>query len=115
MKICCYSWSTWRQNPRMRPWSSCACKSRSKRASCLVSRQSGALWTRWDCREKKSVPAAEADSVERAGFRKKQERLPVERLVFVDEFGVNTAMTPAYVRSPRGTRAQVSEPFNHGS
>ena len=53
--------------------------------------------------------------MERAGFRKKQERLPVERLVFVDEFGVNTAMTPAYARSPRGTRAQVSEPFNHGS
>jgi transposase len=24
-------------------------------------------------------------------------------------------MTPAYARSPRGTRAQVSEPFNHGS
>jgi transposase len=36
-------------------------------------------------------------------------------LVFVDEFGVNTAMTPAYARSPRGERAHVSEPFNHGS
>jgi transposase len=24
-------------------------------------------------------------------------------------------MTPAYARSPRGTRAQVIEPFNHGS
>jgi hypothetical protein len=53
--------------------------------------------------------------VARAGFRKKQQRLPLERLVFVDEFGINTAMTPAYARSPRGTRAQVSEPFNHGS
>src|SRR5262249_30986173 len=77
MKISCYSWPTWRQNPQMRPWSSCACKSRSKRASCLASRQSGAPWTRWDCREKKSVLAAEADLVERAGFRKMQERLPV--------------------------------------
>src|SRR5262249_27357172 len=50
-----------------------------------------------------------------ASFRKRQERLPVERLVFVDEFGVNTAMRPAYARSPGGMRAQVSVPFNHGS
>jgi transposase len=53
--------------------------------------------------------------VERAGFQRKQKRLAVERLVFVDEFGVNTAMTPAYARSPRGERAHVNEPFNHGS
>ncbi|HEU0175366.1 MAG TPA: transposase [Blastocatellia bacterium] len=99
----------------MRPWSSCEIASRSKRGSRLASRRSGAHWTRWDCREKKSILSAEADSVERAEFRKKQQRLPVERLVYIDEFGVNTAMTPAYARSPRGTRAQVSEPFNHES
>src|SRR6266508_1583349 len=98
----------------MRPWSNCAIESRSKRALMLASRQSGVPWTRWDCREKKSVLAAEADPLERAGFRKKQQRLPVERLVFVDEFGVYTAITLAYARSPRGTRAQVSEPFNQG-
>jgi transposase len=36
-------------------------------------------------------------------------------LVFVDEFGSNLAMTPTHARSPRGERAEVSEPFNHGS
>jgi transposase len=41
-------------------------------------------------------------------------RLPVERLVFIDEFAVNTAMTRAYARAPRGERAEVSEPGRHG-
>src|SRR5262245_16340907 len=35
-KISCYSWPTWWQNLRMRPWSSCASKSRSKRAEVSV-------------------------------------------------------------------------------
>jgi transposase len=40
--------------------------------------------------------------------------LPVERLVFIDEFAVNTAMTRTHARAPRGERAEVSEPGHHG-
>jgi transposase len=36
-------------------------------------------------------------------------------LVFVDEFGVNTAMTRDHARSPRGERVEFTEPFNSGS
>jgi hypothetical protein len=41
-------------------------------------------------------------------------KLPVERLVFIDEFAVNTAMTRTHARAPRGERAEVSEPGHHG-
>jgi transposase len=37
-----------------------------------------------------------------------------ERLIFVDEAGVNTAMTRRYGRAPRGERAQDSAPRNYG-
>ena len=33
-----------------------------------------------------------------------------QRLVFIDETGVTTAMTPAYARAPRGERAVDSAP-----
>lgn len=38
----------------------------------------------------------------------------VEDLIFVDESGVNLAMTRLYARSPRGTRAFGSAPRNWG-
>ncbi len=41
-------------------------------------------------------------------------KLPVERLVFIDEFAVNTSMTRTHARAPRGERADVSEPGHHG-
>ena len=41
-------------------------------------------------------------------------KLPVERLVFIDEFAVNTSMTRTHARAPRGERAEVSEPGHHG-
>jgi transposase len=46
----------------------------------------------------------------RRSFRSKVKRIDVERLVFVDETGVNTAMTPAYGWAPRGERASGSAP-----
>jgi hypothetical protein len=46
--------------------------------------------------------AAEADPVELAEFAKWQKRLPVEKLIFVDEFSANIVMTPTYARSPQG-------------
>jgi len=41
-------------------------------------------------------------------------RIPRHRLIFVDEFGFNLAMTPAYARAPRGRRAYSAVPFNPG-
>jgi transposase len=65
--------------------------------------------------KKKTKLAQEADPVERATFRKKQRRLNVWRLVFVDEFGVNRAMSRIYARALRGERARVKEPAERGS
>jgi transposase len=36
-------------------------------------------------------------------------------LIFWDEFGVNLVMTRTHARAPLGERAQVTEPFHHGS
>jgi len=65
-------------------------------------------------REKKSRHASERDTG--AARRKRRESRkqvdPIEpgRLVFVDETGVTTAMTPAYGRAPRGERVEASAP-----
>ena len=64
--------------------------------------------------KKKSPHARERDTPEvqkkRREFR--EEIAPVEpkRLVFVDETGVTTAMTPSYGRAPRGERVEASAP-----
>lgn len=39
--------------------------------------------------------------------------VPTERLVFVDETGTHTRMTPLYARAPRGKRAYGHVPRNH--
>lgn len=65
-------------------------------------------------RKKKSQHASERDrpdvQKERRSFRRKVKRIEPERLVFVDETGVTTAMTPAYAWAPRGERAVDSAP-----
>src|SRR5262245_29726438 len=65
-------------------------------------------------RKKKSRHADERDRPDvqrkRRSFRRKVKRIEAERLVFVDETGVTTAMTPAYARAPRGERAIGSAP-----
>jgi transposase len=65
-------------------------------------------------RKKKSLHASERDRPDvqkkRRSFRRKVKRIEPERLVFVDETGVTTAMTPAYAWSPRGERAFDSAP-----
>lgn len=40
--------------------------------------------------------------------------VPVDRLVFVDETGTNTAMAERYAWAPRGARATASVPRNPG-
>src|SRR5262249_19912163 len=42
--------------------------------------------------------------VQRDEFRQEVRTIEPEKLVFVDETGVNTVMTPVYARSPRGQR-----------
>jgi transposase len=64
--------------------------------------------------KKKSRHAAERDTPEvqmkRRSFRRKMVPIEPGRLVFVDEAGVTTAMTPAYGRAPRGERVEDSAP-----
>jgi transposase len=64
--------------------------------------------------KKKSPHASERDTPEVQEERREfaEEVGPIEpkRLVFVDETGVTTAMTPAYGRAPRGERVEASAP-----
>lgn len=64
--------------------------------------------------KKKSKHASERDTPavreERREFANDVESIEPQRLVFVDETGVTTAMTPAYGRAPRGERVEVSAP-----
>jgi transposase len=65
-------------------------------------------------RKKKTLQASERDRPDvqkkRRAFRREVKRIEPERLVFVDETGVTTAMTPAYAWAPRGERAVDSAP-----
>lgn len=63
--------------------------------------------------EKKSLIASEQDPVARAAWREEMADVPTERLVFVDETGTHTQMTPLYARAPRGQRAYGHVPRNH--
>jgi transposase len=65
-------------------------------------------------RKKKSLHADQRDrpdvQTKRRRFRREVRTIEPGRLVFVDETGVTTAMTPAYARAPRGERAVDSAP-----
>jgi transposase len=65
-------------------------------------------------RKKKTRHADERDRPDvqrkRRRFRRDVKAIDPERLVFVDETGVTTAMTPAYGRAPRGERVVASAP-----
>ena len=64
--------------------------------------------------KKKTQHADERDRPDvqekRRSFRRKVKRVDSQRLVFVDETGVTTAMTRAYAWAPRGERAHGSAP-----
>jgi transposase len=64
--------------------------------------------------KKKSRHAAERDTPEvkkkRRAFRRKVKPIEAKRLVFVDETGVTTALTPTRGRAPRGERVEASAP-----
>src|SRR5262249_39086007 len=56
------------------------------------------------------APARPEVRARRREFRREVDRIGPERLIFVDESGVTTAMTPAYGRAPRGERVESSAP-----
>src|SRR3954447_13185679 len=64
--------------------------------------------------KKKSKHAAERDTPEvqkkRRSFRREVKPIEPKRLVFVDETGVTTSMTPTRGRAPRGQRVEASAP-----
>jgi len=66
--------------------------------------------------KKKSLHADQRDrpdvQIQREEFRKEIGTVEPEKLVFVDETGVTTTMTPAYARAPRGQRAVGSAPVS---
>jgi transposase len=68
--------------------------------------------------QKKSLHATERDTAHvqqaRAAYRQLMATLDVRRLKFVDEAGVNLAMTRLYGRAPRGTRVIGHVPQNYG-
>jgi transposase len=65
----------------------------------------------------KSLRAAEQDRAdlvqERAAWRTELATLDPDRLVFLDESGIDTRMTRAYARASRGARAPGSVPWGH--
>jgi transposase len=65
-------------------------------------------------RKKKTKHAAERDRPDvrrrRESFHREIEPIAPKRLVFVDETGVTTAMTPTYGRAPSGERVVASAP-----
>ena len=69
--------------------------------------------------KKKTLHAGERDTPEvqakRRRYRAKVRRIEAKRLVFVDETGVNTAMTPTHAWARRGERAKGSVPSSWGS
>jgi transposase len=61
------------------------------------------------------VGALERDEFLRAAWRVMvAEQVETERLVFVDEMGTNTSLSPLYAWSPKGQRACWSVPRNRG-
>jgi transposase len=65
-------------------------------------------------RKKKSRQASERDrpdvQAKRRRFRQKIGKIEPKKLIFVDETGITTAMTPKYARAPQGERAVDSAP-----
>ncbi|MCA1669583.1 MAG: IS630 family transposase [Thermomicrobia bacterium] len=64
--------------------------------------------------KKKSLIASERDEAARAAFRAMRAVWEASGLLFIDESGTQTTMTPRYSRAPRGQRAVGSAPRNHG-
>jgi DDE superfamily endonuclease len=69
--------------------------------------------------KKKSLHATERDTPRvqqaRATYQQRTASLDLRRVKFVDEAGVNLAMTRLYGRAPRGERSVGTMPLNYGA
>lgn len=63
--------------------------------------------------KKKTLIATERDEGARQAWREQMAGVAATRLVFVDETGTTTRMTPTYAVAPRGQRAYGWVPRNH--
>ena len=69
----------------------------------------------WLLSKKRTVGALERDEFVRAAWKVMvAEQVEPERLVFVDEMGTNTSLSPAHAWAPKGERAHWSIPRNRG-
>ena len=60
--------------------------------------------------------ALERDEFLRAAWRVMvAEQVEAKRLLFVDEMGTNTSLSPVYAWAPKGKRAYWSVPRNRGA
>jgi transposase len=70
-------------------------------------------------KKKKSLHASERDTERvqqaRSDYQEEIAKLDLKRFKFIDESGVNIAMTRLYGRAPRGERVIGSVPQNYGS
>ena len=64
--------------------------------------------------QKKSLSASERDAVARSGWLEAVQQEEASRLVFVDESGSHTSLTPLYAWAPKKERAVGSVPRNRG-
>ena len=61
------------------------------------------------------MSASESDEWLRAAWRVRvAEKIDPKRLVFVDEMGTNTSLSPLYAYAPKGHRAHAKVPRNRG-
>ncbi|HEY1215510.1 MAG TPA: IS630 family transposase [Bryobacteraceae bacterium] len=72
----------------------------------------------WTCHVKKDTPRQRTRYAScrglRARWRQTRRRLDAQQLIFVDESGLNLALTRLYARAPRGVRAVGAVPQNYG-
>ena len=64
--------------------------------------------------KKKTVGETFRNEEERANWREQVKELDAKRLVVLDACGSNIALTPLYVRAPKGHRTPGSVPRNRG-
>jgi transposase len=70
-------------------------------------------------RKKKTFHASERETPEvqkeRQEFQEAKPNMPVDKLIFIDESGINTGMVRTYGRAPIGKRVEGDKPRNKGS
>jgi transposase len=80
-----------------------------------TSRPSLVPWPGSACRAKKCIVASDRNNYKRAQYWRRVSGLDVRRLRFIDEAGINLAMTRLYGRVPRGERVVERVPRNYGA